>query len=356
MSEPSELPVPLRPVDGRVFGEVEALAIWARAATLQAEATRDAAMRFGVEPPEPTAISTGGALAIDPATRAPAGMYLASEVLAAALEAGIPRDCVMIAIAEHEAVGGEAALALDAVDARARARLVGHEATSVRAEAVLPESPTTVLARLRSVAASAPYDFTFDATVGGHPVEGGVLRFRNLSYAERVDIERHRRGVNWFAYHTTRMQLQHVHVTLALRGTAEAPGCEVVVTGDLRPGQRWNVRFFRGMGTALTALFGVAGAAVAAKLVGGATAGALGAALGVAAGVGYNALLAAVSRWEHRAARRAIERAFGELLRAVQRPGDEARAFAPPAAAAPPRLVSGEDGAPLRIGRAPLAV
>jgi hypothetical protein len=343
-------------VDGRVFGEVEALAIWARAATLQAEAAREAAVRFGVEPPEPPASEAGGTLAIDPATRAPAGMYLASEVLAAALEAGIPRDCVMIAIAEHEAVGGEAALALDAVDARARARLVGHEATSVRAEAVLPESPTTVLARLRRVAASAPYDFAFDATVGGHPVEGGVLRFRNPLMHERGEAEHARRGINWFAYHTSRMQVRHVHVTLAPRGTAEAPGCEVVITGDLRPGQRWNVRFVRGASAVLTALFGIVGAGLGLKLLGGLAGAAGGAVAGLAAGIGYTALLAAISRWEHRAARRAIEGAFGELLRAVQRPGDEARAFAPPAAAAPPRLVSGEDGAPLRIGRAPLAV
>ena len=326
-----------------IMSEEAALAIWARAAQLQAEASPSALVRS--DDPDGTT-----SLVLDPETRAPTGMYRADEVAQAALEAGIAAEFVAIAMAEHDALGAEATRLSEELAPADRALVVGHTATSVRVSRVIPEGADVVLDRLRTMAALPPFHLAFDAAFGPHPLQGGVLRFKvpGLGVANAETGERG--AFNGFLYHAARMWVTDLHVTLSPRGTAESPGCELNVTVDLRRGQRFNTRFFSGASVMLAGVFGAAGVLVGgllgSKMFGGplAIAGgaAVGTASGIASGIAYNAFLATILRWEHRMANRAITSALEDLLRRVQRPGDADRVFG----AAPvvrPRLTRRDD-------------
>lgn len=333
-----------------IMSEEAALAIWARAAQLQAEASPSALARLDESPARPPAAVDW---VLDPDTRAPTGMYLADEVTQAALEAGIAAEFVAIAIAEHEALGADAQKIAEELSGEERARLVGHSSTSVRVSRVIPEGADVVLDRLRTMAGQAPFHLAFDAAIGPHPLQGGVLRF-SVPGLYVPNAETGERGkATSFLYHAARMQVKEVHVTLTPRGTTEAPGCELSVTVDLRRGQRFNTRFFSGAATMLAAMFGgagvLAGGVMGARLFGGAAGilggAALGTAAGVASGVAYNAFLAAILRWEHRMANRVITTALHDLLRNVQRPGDADRVFATPPVVRPRLKRGGDTGA-----------
>lgn len=317
-----------------IMSEEAALAIWARAAQLQDEATPRAILPANVQ--QQAANRGASALVLDPDTRAPTGMYLAEEVTQAALEAGIAAEFVAIAMAEHEALGADATRVAEELPRADRALLVGHTSTSVRVSRVIPEAADVVLDRLRTMAGQAPFHLSFEAAIGPHPLQGGVLRFSVPGLYVPTPATGERGVVTGFLYHAARMQVTDLHVTLTPRGTAEAPGCELNVTVDLRRGQRFNTRFFSGAAVMLSAMFGgagiLAGALVGSRLFGGLAGmlggAAVGTAVGVAGGVAYNAFLAAISRWEHRMAHRAITSALQDLLRDVQRPGDADRVFA----------------------------
>lgn len=326
-----------------IMSEAAALAIWARAAQLQAEASPSALVRSND--------SDGStSLVLDPETRAPTGMYRADEVTQAALEAGIAAEFVAIAMAEHDALGADAARISEELAPADRDQIVGQSATSLRVSRVIPEGADVVLDRLRTMAGQAPYHLAFDAALGPHPLQGGVLRFSVPGLGAANAETGERPAFNGFLYHAARMWVTDLHVTLRPRGTTEAPGCEVSVTVDLRRGQRFNTRFFSGASVLLSALFGGAGiltgGLVGAKLVGGALGilggAAVGTAAGVASAVAYNAMVAAISRWEHRMAHRAISDALENLLRRVQRPGDADRVFGT-AAPVRPRLTRRDD-------------
>jgi hypothetical protein len=311
-----------------IMSEEAALAIWARAAQLQDEASPSALVRSD-------APHGATSLVLDADTRAPSGMYLADEVMQAALEAGIAAEFVAIAMAEHDALGSDATRISEELAPADRAQIIGQTATSLRVSRVIPEGADVVLDRLRTMAGQAPYHLAFDAALGPHPLQGGVLRF-SVPGLGVANAETGERGAfNGFLYQAARMSVTDVHVTLTPRGTTEAPGCEVSVTVDLRRGQRFNTRFFSGASMLLAAMFGgsgvLMGGLVGAKLLGGAIGllggAVVGATAGVASAVAYNALVAAISRWEHRVAHRAITDALENLLRRVQRPGDADRVF-----------------------------
>jgi hypothetical protein len=327
--------------------ERDALVIWARAAQLQAEASADTTLaEVRHAPPAPTAPD----VELVPATRAPAGMYLQREVTSAALQAGITPEFIALAIAEHEALGAHAAVVADELSPETRAKLVGHPSTSVRVARVIPESPDVVLSRLRAVAGAAPFHLTFETALGPHPRDGGVLRFAIAGLFTQQSDAAPRGVASWFLYHAARMQVTHAHITLAPRGTAEAPGCELRITVDLRYGQHANSNFFSTASAALAGLFGAAGALIGLSRIGGVLGPVIGGAAGFAAAVGYNAFIAAILRWEHRTAKASITASLERLLANVQRPGDEQRVFG---AAVQPRLQR-RGGAPMEMVRADL--
>ncbi len=110
-----------------VLSEGEALAVWSRAAQLQAEADTPDERSATASRAQPTAAT----VAVAEGTRAPAGMYLVREIVAAARDAGIADTHVRVALAEHDALGHDLALAVEAMDDGARDRLIGVGARCV---------------------------------------------------------------------------------------------------------------------------------------------------------------------------------------------------------------------------------
>jgi hypothetical protein len=321
-----------------VLSEEEALAVWSRAAQLHGEAD-DAIEREALTNDAPPVTAP---VAIADGTRAPAGMYVIRDIIAAARDAGIAERHIRVALAEHDALGRELALAVDAMDDGVRERLIGVAARSVQVSRRLPESAATVLERLRRTAGTAPWSLTFDSLIGGPPTQGGVLRFTVPVIGRRPDEQSAPRALNRFIYHASRVGLLELHVTVTPLGPDAQSACDVTITGDLRPGERRSIGIYRALMKGLAGVAAVAGAIVGAK-AGGPVVAAAGAGLGVALAVGYNQIVSAIGRGEHRLAHRVLTAELDELLRALQRPSDEVRAFGAAAPAPHPRLVPRRD-------------
>jgi len=327
-----------------ILSEGEALAVWSRAAQLQAQADTPDTYAAGASGAQPAAVT----VAVAEGTRAPAGMYLVREIVAAAGEAGIAETHVRVALAEHEALGSEKSIAVEAMDEAQRDRLIGVGARSVRASRVIPEAAATVLQQLRLAAATAPWSLEFDTLIGDDPARGGVLRFSIPVIGTRHDGAKPIRALSGFVYHASRVGLFHVHVTVAPRGTNALPGCELTITGDLRPGEQRSIGLYRKLMKGLVVFLAVAGAIGGAK-AGGAAGAVAGLGIGAAFALGYNRVVAAITRWEHRLAHRVLTAELDALLRRVQRPTDEARAFGHETSAPVPRLVRGGDDVALSL-------
>jgi hypothetical protein len=316
-----------------VLSEAEALAIWSRASQLPDEADR-ADLRSDSPP--------AAAVAVVEETRPPAGMYLVREIVAAARDAGIAERNIRIALAEHDALGRELGLAVEAMDDGVRDRLIGVPVRSVHVGRRVSEPAETVLERLRRTAGAAPWALTFDTLVGGPPTQGGVLRF-SVPVIGRPPVDPSApRAMNQFVYQASRVGLLELHVTVTPCGADAQPACDVTITGDLRAGERRSIGMYRALTSGLAGLAAVTGAILGAK-AGGMVGAAMGIGLGAAFAFGYNRVVAAIARWEHRLAHRVLTTELDALLRALQRPSDEARAFGGTALESPPRLVRSRD-------------
>lgn len=282
---------------GALLSEADALAVWQRAAQLQAEAAHR--MERAATPPTESSEETEG--------------YRVRAVEAAAVEAGISRQYVAIALAELRA-NAASGRHVSPVSARADRRttlLMGTSDRALSVSRVIPAAPKDTLQALGAVFTSAPRNFTVQDTVNGHPLDGGILRFRVPRMMEAysnpmVAFSRE----NQLRYRLEQIELFDLNVTLQARGDAARPACEVVITGDLREGLRRNVLWdvsmmggsstlaFAGAAKALGIMLGV-GALTAAPLAG-------------AAGV---AMLAAggTAMWYRWLFRKALAKAIDEL-------------------------------------------
>src|SRR6185436_4908001 len=140
--------------------------IWRRASELQAEAATRVQRRY----------RTAAAL-VDQESAIPSGSYRLKDVEAAAIEAGIATEFVALAIAEQ----GQTAPAPSAAGSDRRDRLytslLGTRARSVSVARTIPASARPVLESIGRVFPDAPFFLSFRETVGGHPVDGGVMIF-----------------------------------------------------------------------------------------------------------------------------------------------------------------------------------
>jgi len=341
----SELPLDssLAAFEHLVLREAEALAIWSRAAQLPDEAEPEAGAPIRLAeapPPAPVALVEG--------TRAPAGMYLVRDIVAAAVDAGIPERNVRVALAEHDALGRELALAVEALDEGVREHLIGTTPRTVQVSRRVSESASTVLERLRRVTGAPPWALSFDALIGGPPTQGGVLRFTVPVMGRGPVNGSVPQPMNAFVYHASRVGLLQLHVTVTPLGPDAQPACAVTITGDLRAGEQRSIGIYRALATGLAGVVAVTGAILGSKAWGalGAVAG-LG--LGAALAIGFNRVVAAIGRAEHRLAHRVLTAELDEVLRALQRPSDEARAFGAADPAPSPRLVRAPDAAQHRL-------
>ena len=322
------------------LSERDAMAVWQRAAQLQAEAARR--MERSVQLSAPTNDgSTGGA---------PVDTYRVRDVEAAAVEAGISRQFVAIALAEHSAVeqvGTTALSALSDRDERRLTSLLGTSDRSISASRTIRASPKAVLQLIGQVFTMTPYHLTVRDVVNGHPLDGGILRFDVPNLYQVMSDGRvggSGFGTNGaLVYLCSQLEVSMFNVSLKLRGTASAPECEVVVTGDLRAGYRKQVK-----GMTWTAIGTAAGVLAAALPIGAKIIGTLALAslpavavaglAGVGALYGYRAVL-----------RRAMRKAHLELdkmLLALQQRLDQRALFGElPPPPAPPHRNDGDAAA-----------
>ena len=323
-----------------VLSERDAAAVWQRAAQLQAEAARrmEKSLTLGSTP-----------RATSPS--APTNAYNLRDVEAAAVEAGISRQFVAIALAERTATavpGGAALAPLDERDERRMTAMLGTHDRSISASCTIRASPKVVLQVIGRVFTTAPYHLTVRDTVNGHPLDGGILRFEVPNLYKAMSDGRVTgtgyMGSGALIYRCSQLEITVLHVTLKARGNAANPECEVVITGDLRDGFRkqrrsagWTVA-----GTS-TGIFGGA-LPIAAKIIGSLVV-AVTPAIGIAALAGVGAMYGyrAILRGALRKGRLALEQALG----ALQQNLDSQALFGEIPLPAPPTLPrnSGDDAA-----------
>ena len=226
---------------GAVLSEADALAVWQRAAQLQAEAAhrmeRTAALG-------PVVSRDSGA---HRAAEAPVdtGMFRVRDVESAAVEAGISRQYVALALAEVRTRGVDHATknAVSESEDRRFTLFMGTADRAMSVSRVIPGTPRAVLAAIGQVFTTPPRGLELVDTVNGHPLDGGILRFRMPRFKEAyVNPFTALAKENALKYRLEQIELFDLNVTLHPRGTAAAPACEVIITGDLRSGLRANLK------------------------------------------------------------------------------------------------------------------
>jgi tRNA A-37 threonylcarbamoyl transferase component Bud32 len=305
-----------------VISEQDAIAVWQRAAQLQAEAAHR--MERSV-----TLTAAGGGSANAPI---PTDAYRLSDVEAAAVEAGISRQFVALALAERTelAKGSDGALVpMDAALDRRITTWLGTAERGISVSRVIRASPKETLQLIGRVFTQQPYMLKVKETVNGHPLDGGILRFEipNLYAAMSNGTVS---GTYIGASHGMIYQcngvldLTQLNVTLKARGTPAQPECEVVVSGDLREGQRKNLRVAYWTTGGLASVLGGGTLAIAAKVLGGL---ALATPVG-AGGAAVTALgTAAAYRWSFRRALRKAHEEIDKMILALQQTLDRDALF-----------------------------
>ena len=307
---------------GETLSERDAMAVWQRAAQLQAEAAHR--MERNVAIPAPGAAS---------AEAAPTDALRRVDVEAAAVEAGISRQFVAIALAEHSAGASEGGTGLALLDGKAEQRIttmLGTRDRSISASRVIRADAKTTLAVIGRVFTAHPYRLAVSATVNGHPLDGGILRFSvppltQLIEGGAVAIS------GGLVYRCSQLDLSLLNVTLKPRGNATVPECEVVISGDLRDGQRKNLRYsYITIGTMSTGAMAFA-VPIAVKTFGLALAAAAMPAVVAAGVIGLGTMLGYRASFRH--ALKKTREELGLLLLALQRHLDSQELFgeAPPA-------------------------
>jgi hypothetical protein len=156
-----------------LFTDAEARAIWARAAQLHTEADEAGKRARGADEPHDAQVRT-----VALAVTAPAGMFFGRDVVIAATEAGIDAAHVAVALAEHEAADSDIDIAPSDAQRARFVRELGGDTGSLRAVAFLPGTRAAVIEQLRATFGRAPWQLTFDGTVGAAVGASEVLRFR----------------------------------------------------------------------------------------------------------------------------------------------------------------------------------
>jgi len=316
----------------RVLSTEQAEQVWLRAAQLQMDAATRIRQRT---------------TAVAPIEGAPTGGYRLADVQAAALEVGIAPEFVQLALAELPAAAtAPGSAAADAHD-QTITRLLGTPQRSIRVARTIEAPAARTLEALGRVVQGHPWQLALLDTVGGHPLDGGVMAFR----IPKMQVSES--GVNMFTYRATQLELAQLSVTVhALPGAADRT--EVVVHGDLRPGAWKNAKWSRliagGLGGAVGTAVGVGGALKAAA------AGAL-AVLGIAGGgavLGFATAAGSVLlyRASYRGALRAMEAQLQEMLAGVSAEVRSRDVFGapPPAPRLPPRRPSGDGDVVTMLG------
>jgi eukaryotic-like serine/threonine-protein kinase len=292
---------------GISLSEMQARALWKRAAELQAEALSRLEARL-------PAASGADLRQEQHGDRASSG-YRLEHVRSAAVEAGISEQFVALALAELPRNDSGIVLGEEGSDWQSRqgALFLGTSKRSCSVSRVMRASPSRILRIIGHTFQQSPFDLRLLRTVGGHPLDGGVMIFdlpgaTNVSGQLTGAVASHLSS-QWMA---TRHTLEAEHVQVAVRHIPSDPGsCEVSLFVDLRPGVRQNVNASVGFSAGFGVLGGALGSALIAKAAGIGLL-AIGPGAGIAVGIG--ALVLGSYRWVYRST---IDKAVRELNKAL---------------------------------------
>ena len=207
-----------------VLSERQAQAVWERAAQLQAEAAARLEARAKLSSSLPAMRGTD-------ASGAPTSGFMLRDVEAAALEAGISQQYVAVAMAELQS---NAVVAPSEADGQVSDRVAQLVLGSTRRQAsvtkVIHAPAAQVLAAMGQVLQGSRYNLRLAETLGGHPLDGGVLVF---DVPDMTGTESQGYAWTWLRYQSFVRQL---------RATVRAvPGdssrCEVTLSADLVAGR-----------------------------------------------------------------------------------------------------------------------
>ncbi|MFN9576021.1 MAG: protein kinase domain-containing protein [Gemmatimonadota bacterium] len=207
-----------------VLSEREAQAVWQRAAQLQAEA----ASRLEARAKQSAAL---------PATRgaSPDGMptsgFRLRDVEAAAIEAGISQQYVAVAMDELQsrAVVTSAPSARGVSD-RLSQRVLGSARRQASTTQVIHAPAAQVLQTMGQVLQGAKFNLRLAETLGGHPLDGGVLVF---DVPDMTGLESQGYAWAWLRYQGW---VRQVRATIrAVPG--DSSRCEVTLSADLTTGR-----------------------------------------------------------------------------------------------------------------------
>lgn len=211
-----------------MVSEAQAAALWTRAAQLQSEALQR--IEAGV--------AKTGVLSDEHAMVAArnADGYRLRHVQDAAVEAGISRQFVALALAEMSPGQQLPAVRVVNTGDRLATALLGTSQRSLSVSKVIAASPARVLQALGAVLQREPFSLMLRETIGGHPLDGGVLVF-DLPGSMMMGVTVSPTA-KWVG---TRQQLEakQVQVTVKARG-GDQGGTEVSMFVDLRPGVKAN--------------------------------------------------------------------------------------------------------------------
>ncbi len=249
-----------------VLSERDAIAVWQRAAQLQAEAAHRMERSINLTAP---------AAADGTRQPVPDDAFRLSDVEAAAVEAGISRQFVAIALAERNTIAEAGGVAVAPLDDRTEQRIttmLGVTDRSISVSRVIKASPKVTLQLIGRVFTAGPHYLKVRETVNGHPLDGGILRFDVPNIYKAMTDGTVPSGVGsaqTIIYRCGQLDLTVLNVTLKARGDPTSPECEVVVSGDLRDGQRKNLKWAYWSIVGTSTGFGGAALGIGIKVMGG---------------------------------------------------------------------------------------
>ncbi|MEQ1691694.1 MAG: serine/threonine-protein kinase [Gemmatimonas sp.] len=285
-----------------VLSSEEAMAVWRRAAELQAEAAArlESRMRSASETRQLVA-ATGTATGTAPDAAAPSSnsvdapvptdAYRLRDVEAAAAEVGISQRYVALALAEIKASPDAMRRVQPMPEWKERltTRLFGTTQRTVSVSRIFRYPPRIVLQALGRSLQAPPYSLTLSDTLGGHPLDGGVLVFGLPAMTDY--------NYKW-SYTRYGTFVPEVRVTLA-NVPGDPRACEVSMHADLRRGINANIAAYAGFAGGAGALGTALGVGIGAKALALAGAALLGPMVGGALALSVGVLVAAgpIYRW-----------------------------------------------------------
>ena len=250
-----------------VLGQTEAEAVWRRAAQLQADALRRLEERRDLLKVPASDLARPAEGAPVDGGEFPTSGHKLNDVMDAAAEAGISRQYVAMALAEMPR--GELAVAVESatgVSEKTATLYLGTEERSLGASLVVDATPAHVLRAVGNVLQQEPYGLRLRETVGGHPLDGGILVFDlpgtpwTLTSMYTTDRNNH--------WTSTRQALEAAQVQVTLRALpGEATRTELTMLCDLRPGVPRNVKASKLFGATAVVLGAFVGAPGGAAIV-----------------------------------------------------------------------------------------